>query len=55
MPDLKSLRLSHGLTQQALSELTGIPKRSIENWESGSRNPPEYVLKLLVFFLEHQQ
>ena len=45
--DIKELRNLANLSQQAFSEKYGIPKRSIENWESGKRTPPEYVIKLL--------
>lgn len=45
--EVKELRILSGLSQQAFSEKYGIPKRSIENWEGGKRNPPEYVIKLL--------
>ena len=45
--EIKELRMLSGLSQQAFSEKYGIPKRSIENWESGKRNPPEYVISLL--------
>lgn len=45
--DFHEIRTLSGLTQQAFSEKYGIPKRSIENWEGGKRNPPEYVIKLL--------
>lgn len=43
----KEIRSFSGLSQQAFSEKYGIPKRSIENWEGGKRNPPEYVVNLL--------
>ena len=36
-----------GLTQKEFSERYNIPKRSIENWDTGSRNPPDYLIKLL--------
>jgi len=49
---IKEIRTDHGLTQQALADLTGIPKRSIENWEAGSRKPPEYIPKLIEAFLK---
>ena len=52
--DIKTLRAATGLTQKAFAELTGIPKRTIEQWESGRRNPPEYVVKLLAYYLEHE-
>lgn len=45
--EVKELRMLSGLSQQAFSEKYGIPKRSIENWESGKRTPPEYVISLL--------
>lgn len=36
-----------GLSQQAFSEKYSIPKRSIENWETGKRIPPIYLFLLL--------
>lgn len=45
--DFKEARISAGLTQQQMSDMFKIPKRTIENWESGQRTPPEYV-KILV-------
>ncbi len=47
MNDLKAARIAAGLTQQQMSDIFKIPKRTIENWESGQRKPPEYV-KILV-------
>ena len=51
---IKEARIKHGLTQQQLSNMTGIPKRSIENWEAGSRKCPEYVERMVVEHLEQQ-
>ena len=45
---IKQARLLAGLTQQQMSDLFEIPKRSIENWEAGDRKPPAYVEKLIV-------
>ena len=45
--EIKELRMLSGLSQQAFSDKYKIPKRSIENWESGKRTPPEYVISLL--------
>lgn len=45
---IKEARLAAGLTQQQMSDLLEIPKRTIEEWERGSRNPPSYVEKLIV-------
>lgn len=44
---IKKLRELTGLSQQAFSEKYKIPKRTIENWEGGKRNPPAYVISLL--------
>ena len=45
---IKEARLSAGLTQQRMSEVFEIPKRTIENWEAGTRTPPTYVEKLVI-------
>lgn len=44
---IKEIRAYTGMTQEAFSKYTGIPKRSIENWEGGKRQPPEYLVKML--------
>ena len=49
---IKEARLSAGLTQAKMSEVFEIPKRTIENWETGKRNPPAYVEKLVIRELE---
>lgn len=45
--NIKEIRLISGLSQQAFSDKYKIPKRTIENWEGGKRNPPDYVVALL--------
>jgi transcriptional regulator with XRE-family HTH domain len=42
------------LTQQQVSDLTGVPKRTIQNWEAGVRQCPEYVTKMVTDIL-HQK
>lgn len=49
---IKEARQAAGLTQQAMSELLGIPKRNIENWEGGQRKPPGWAAALVVEKLE---
>lgn len=44
---IKELRLLTGLSQQGFSDKYKIPKRTIEDWESAKRTPPEYVVLLL--------
>lgn len=55
MSEIRALREAAGLTQQRFADLFGIPKRTIEDWEGGRRNPPDYLINLIKFFLEHQQ
>ena len=45
---LKEARLAAGLTQQAMSEQFEIPKRTIEEWESGRHKCPAYVQRLII-------
>lgn len=52
--NIKEARMHYGLTQQQLSNITGIPKRSIENWETGSRKCPDYVERLVLESLEYK-
>lgn len=52
MGKIKSARLAAGLTQTQMSELLGIPKRTIEEWDRGSRKCPEWAERLIVEKLE---
>lgn len=45
---IKMLRNTLCLTQKAFAEKYGIPQRTLEGWESGTRKPPLYVTNLLV-------
>lgn len=49
---IKEARIKYGLTQQQLSNITGIPHRTIQNWEGGQRKCPEYVEKMILEKLE---
>ena len=49
--EIKSIRSAYHLTQQQMSDLTGIPRRTIEDWESGRRNPPEWLPKMIQSYL----
>ena len=44
---IKEMRTATGLTQKAFSEKYHIPKRTLENWEGGTRKPGETILYLL--------
>lgn len=50
---ISTVRSRFHLTQQALSNMTGIPKRTIGNWESGQNKPAQYLIKLISFYVEN--
>lgn len=45
---IRACRMDCGLTPQEMSDLLGIPKRTIEDWEAGRRACPDYVEKLVL-------
>lgn len=55
MKEIKEARLKAGLTQKKMSELLGIPKRTIEEWEGGRRRCPEYTKKMVIKELEKKR
>lgn len=52
---IKEMRTKSGMTQKAFSEYLNIPKRTIENWESGRRKTPDYVVELIEYKLIHER
>lgn len=50
--EIKALRKSLGLTQKQMADYTGIPLRTIQNWEEGRRKCSKYVLKLITYFFK---
>lgn len=50
---IRELRKNMDLTQEAFAARLGIPKRTIQDWEGGKRTPPDYVIDLISFALEH--
>jgi len=46
--DFSYCRKRAGLTQQAMSDLLKIPKRTIEDWEGNKHNPPDWVKNLVI-------
>lgn len=44
---IREMRSSLGNTQGEFAARYNIPFRTIQNWESGVRNPPEYIVTLL--------
>lgn len=48
----KDLRQQSGMTQKQFADYFGIPKRTVENWEAGVNQCPEYLLNLIQFRLD---
>lgn len=45
---IKEAREFAGLTQVEVEEEFGVPVRSLQNWETETRQPPEYVEAYLI-------
>lgn len=45
--DTKEIRAILGISRIEFSRKYGIPIRTLENWDAGTRNPPEWLLALL--------
>jgi len=50
--NIKEARGKLGITQRELSDRLGIPKRTIEHWESGDRKPADWAERLIVEKIE---
>ena len=48
------LRESTGMTRKDFSNYTGIPVRTLEDWEAGRRRPPEYIPRLLAYQIKFE-
>lgn len=47
---LKNLRKKLGMNRTEFSQQMGIPLRTVEEWESGNRKMPDYLLRYLVYY-----
>lgn len=45
--EIKEIRQKTGMSQSEFSKHFEIPIRTIQCWEIGQRNPPDYIPKLL--------
>ncbi|MCR4608431.1 MAG: helix-turn-helix domain-containing protein [Eubacterium sp.] len=51
---IKELREGTGMSRKEFSEHTGIPVRTLEDWEAGRRTPPEYLPRLIAYQLKFE-
>ncbi len=52
---IKQLRESVGMNRKEFSQHTGIPVRTLEDWEASRRNPPEYIPRLIAYQLKYEE
>ena len=52
---IRKIREQTGLSRKDLSIHIGIPLRTIEDWESGRRRPPEYIPRLIKYQLLYEE
>lgn len=50
----KELRERSGMTRGQFAEYFEIPYRTVQNWELGLRECPEYLLKLMQYKLDRE-
>ena len=51
---IKQLRSLTKLSQSKFALAVGVPVRTIQQWEQGERNPPEYVVKLIEYYIKNE-
>ena len=52
---LKKIREDLGMNRTEFSRYIGIPLRTLEEWEAGRRQMPDYVLRLIDYYTKMQQ
>lgn len=52
---IKELRESIGMSRKEFSEYTGIPVRTLEDWEAARRTPPDYIPRLIAYQLKYEE
>ena len=51
---MRELRESTGMNRKEFCESYEIPYRTVTDWELGNRHAPEYVLRLLEYYIRHK-
>ena len=52
MSAIRDARKAAGLSQQGVTDTLGIPRRTLQDWESGKRTPPGWAEALVIEKLE---
>lgn len=51
---IKELRERVGMNRKDFCNYFQIPYRTVTEWELGNRHAPEYVLRLLEYYIQHE-
>jgi Predicted transcriptional regulator len=49
---IKELREKMGMNRREFCDYYGIPYRTVQDWEAGKRELPDYLLRLIIFRAE---
>lgn len=49
---IKQLRESTGMNRKEFCEAFDIPYRTVTEWELGNRQAPDYVVRLLEYYIQ---
>lgn len=52
---LKKMRKELQMNRTEFSRYVGIPLRTLEEWEAGRRQMPDYVLRLIVYYTKMER
>ncbi len=52
---LKKIREDLGMNRTEFSHYIDIPLRTLEEWEAGRRQMPDYVLRLLAYYIKTER
>ncbi|MGN0161564.1 MAG: helix-turn-helix domain-containing protein [Lachnospiraceae bacterium] len=53
--EIKKLRKETGMNRKEFCEYFHIPYRTVTEWERGTRNAPDYVLRLLAYYIRMEK
>lgn len=52
---MKELRESIGMNRKEFCECFQIPYRTVTEWKRGNRHAPEYVIRLLEYYIKMEK
>ena len=55
MQTIKEICTEYNITQTELSKRFGIPLRTVQDWHSGRRTPPDYVVIMMAELLQNKK